>query len=81
MEIQDSAALCFTSLMQTGKDPRRSPRWFKRAEIESRDLLRSLETLQHDMSVSDRDVLDKAKLKVQQIHDDLLTGLMEGKRK
>jgi hypothetical protein len=81
MEIQDSAALCFTSLVKTGKDPRKSPRWFKRAEIESRDLLRSIETLQHDMSYLDRDVLDKAKEKVQQVHDDLLTGLMEGKRK
>jgi len=81
IEIQDSAALCFTSLVQTGKDPRKSPRWFKRAEIQSRDLLRSIETLQHDMSYLDRAVLDKVKEKVQQVHDDLLTGLMEGKRK
>ncbi len=80
-EIRESVDLCFTSLTQTGKDPRKSPRWFKRAEIESRDLLRSIETLQHDMSFDDRAVLDTARQKVQQVHDDLLKGLMEGKRK
>jgi hypothetical protein len=80
-EVQESAELAFTSLVKTGKDPRKSPKWFKRAEIESRDLLRSIETLQHDMSIDDRVILEKAREKVQQVHDDLLTGLMEGKRK
>ena len=81
-EVQESAELAFTSLVKTGKDPRKSPKWFKRAEIESRDLLRSIETLEHDMSLDDRVILEKAKKKVQQVHDDLLTGLMEGgKRK
>ena len=80
-EVQESAELAFTSLVKTGKDPRKSPKWFKRAEIESRDLLRSIETLEHDMSFDDRVILEKAKEKVQQVHDDLLKGLMEGKRK
>ena len=80
-EVQESAELAFTSLVKTGKDPRKSPKWFKRAEIESRDLLRSIETLEHDMSFDDRVILEKAKAKVQRVHDDLLTGLMEGKRK
>ena len=80
-EVQESAELAFASLVKTGKDPRKSPKWFKRAEIESRDLLRSIETLEHDMSFDDRVILEKAKAKVQQVHDDLLTGLMEGKRK
>jgi hypothetical protein len=80
-EVQESAELAFASLVKTGKDPRKSPKWFKRAEIESRDLLRSIETLEHDMSFDDRVILEKAKEKVQQVHDDLLKGLMEGKRK
>ena len=33
------------------------------------------------MNFSDRAAFDKAKAKVQQVHDDLLTGLMEGKKK
>ena len=80
-EVQESAEMAFTSLVKTGKDPRKSPKWFKRAEIETRDLLRSIETLEHDMSFDDRVILEKAKERVQQVHDDLLKGLMEGKRK
>ena len=30
---------------------------------------------------SDRPALDKVKARVQQVHDELLTGLMEGKKK
>ena len=33
------------------------------------------------MSFNDRPMLEKVKAKVQQVHDDLLVGLMEGKRK
>jgi hypothetical protein len=80
-EIQDSVELSYASLVQTKKDPRKSPKWFKRAEIESRDILRSMDTLQHDMSIDDRAMLDKLRETVQRVHDDLLTGLMEGKRK
>jgi hypothetical protein len=80
-EIEESVDLAYASLEKTGKDPRRSPRWFKHAEIESNELLRSIETMEHDMSFEDRSILEKAKQRVQQVHDDLLTGLMGGKRK
>jgi hypothetical protein len=80
-EIQESVELAWDSLESTGKNPRKSPRWFKQAEIETRNLLKKLETLQHDMGFEDRPVLDKVKARVQKVHDDLLTGLMEGKSK
>jgi len=80
-EIQQSVDLAFESLNQTGKNPRSSPRWFKSAEIQTRDLLKRLETFQHDMSFSDRPILDKVKARVQEVHDHLLLGLMEGKHK
>ena len=80
-EIEQSVGLAFTSLVQTGKNPRKSPRWFKQAEVETRQLGRRLEDFQQQMSFSDRTILDKARAKVQQVHDDLLTGLMEGKKK
>ena len=80
-EIQESVELAWDSLESTGKNPRKSPRWFKQAEIETRSLLKKLETLQHDMGFEDRPLLDKAKARLQQVHDDLLTGLMEGKSK
>ena len=81
LEIEESVSLAWDSLESTGKNPRKSPRWFKQAEIETRNLLKKLETLQHDFGFEDRPMLDKAKARLQKVHDDLLTGLMEGKSK
>lgn len=80
-EIEESVDLAYTSLTKTGKDPRRSPKHFKKAEIETRELMKHLEAFENAMSFADRPVLEKVKAKVQQAHDDLLLGLMEGKRK
>ena len=80
-EVQESVALAFDSLEQTHKDPRRSPKWFKYAEMQTRDLLRRIDSFQQEMSFADRAALDKLKEKTQQVHDDLLLGLMEGKKK
>jgi hypothetical protein len=80
-EVQESVELAQTSLTKTGKNPRRSPKWFKRAEIETRELLKRLDAFEHEMGFSDRPILEKVKARVQTIHDELLVGLMEGKRK
>jgi hypothetical protein len=80
-EMRESVDLAHDSLKSTGKDPRRSPKWFKHAEIETRDLLRKVETLQQDLSFQDRAILDDLKTRLQQVHDELLLGLMEGKKK
>jgi hypothetical protein len=81
LEIEDSVSLAWDSLESTGKNPRKSPRWFKQAEIETRDLLKKLDTLQRDLGFEDRPVLDNAKARLQKVHDDLLKGVMEGKGK
>jgi hypothetical protein len=80
-EIQESVGLAYDSLMKTGKNPRNSPKWFKQAEIETRDLLKKLDSFQRDMDYADRPSLDQVKARVQEVHDELLLGLMEGKRK
>lgn len=80
-EFLASVDLASESLKATGKNPRKSPKWFKQAEIATRDLLKKLETLQNDMNFDERPVLDKAKARTQEVHDELLLGLMEGKRK
>ncbi len=81
VEIGESVDLALQSLNSTGKDPRKSPKWFKKAEIETRDLMRKLDAFEQEMSFSERDVLAKVKARVAQVHDELLLGLMEGKRK
>jgi hypothetical protein len=68
------------SLKETAKNPRNHPKYFKRAEIGTRDLLRRMETFQQEMSYADRPTLDALKAYVQQTHDDLLTGLMGEKK-
>ncbi len=80
-ELEESVELADTSLRQTGKVPRNSPKYFKAAEISTRDLLRKLESFQQGMSFDDRPLLEQTKKKVQQVHDGLLVALMEGKHK
>jgi hypothetical protein len=80
-EIQESVDLAYKSLDDTHKNPRKSPKYFKSAELTTRDLLRRLDTFDHDMSYDDRPILKPLKDRVQQVHDDLLVGLMEGKPK
>jgi hypothetical protein len=80
-EIEQSVDLAYQSLQQTGKNPRSSPRYFKSAEQETSQLMRRIEGLQEEMSYTERPMLDKTKARVQQVHDDLLLGLMEGRKK
>ena len=80
-EIEQSVDLAYESLQQTGKNPRSSPRYFKSAEQETSQLTRRIEGLQEEMSYTERPMLDKTKARVQQVHDDLLLGLMEGRKK
>lgn len=80
-EMRQSVDLARDSLKQTGKDPRSHPKYFKQAEIATRDLLRKMETFQQEMSYLDRSLVDGAKTRVQQVHDELLMGLMEGNKK
>ena len=80
-ELQESIEVAYASLESTGKDPRKSPKWFKKAEMQTRDLVRRLSSFRDSMSFDDRAVVDPVQAKVQQVHDELLMGLMEGKRK
>lgn len=79
-EVAQSVGLAYESLNQTGKNPRRSPKHFKYAEIRTRDLLRRLTDFREQMSALDRDDIDKVRAAVQKVHDDLLVGIM-GKKK
>ena len=80
-EIRESVDLAYQSLRDTGKNPRKSPHWFKSAELQTRDLLRRLDTFSLDLGYDDRPILKPVLDRVQQVHDYLLLGLMEGKLK
>src|SRR2546423_1778201 len=68
-EVRESVEIAEQSLKETGKNPRKSPKYFKKAEIETRALLKRIEAFQDEMNVSDRPALDPLRGKVQQVHD------------
>jgi len=80
-ELGQSVSICEDSLKATGKDPIKSPKHFKFAEIKTGDLLRRLEAFSQDMNAADRSMIDKVKETVQDVHDRLLQGVMIGKSK
>ena len=80
-EVGEAVELCEASLKETRKDPIKSPKHFKYAEIKTVDLLRKIEAFSQDMNVDDRAMLEKLKERVQAAHDRLLQGIMMGKKK
>lgn len=79
-EVGESVDLAYQSLVNSGKDPRGS-RYYKRAELDTRQLLRRLDGLRETMSVVDQDVIDPVRMQISDIHDKLLTAIMTKKKK
>ncbi len=77
-EVADSVALAQKSLQETGKQPRKASKHYKRAEIGSRKLLRRLDNFRNEMSYLDRDQIDEVIASVQKIHEELLHAVMGG---
>jgi hypothetical protein len=80
-EVQQSVDLAYQSLSDTGKDPRRDPKFFKRAELRTRELLRRLEGLGETVSVADRSMVEKVRDRVSEVHDSLINGVLTKRKK
>ena len=80
-EVSASVDLAYDALQETHKVPNKNPKYFKKAEIETRELSRSIDDLREQMSVDDRDQIDKVRAVVQKVHESLLEGIMGGKKK
>ena len=80
-EVGEAVDLAFDSLQKTGKEARRDPKFFKRTELSTRQLLRRIEGLAESMSFQDRSLVEKLRERVAAIHDDLLQGIMSKKKK
>jgi hypothetical protein len=76
--LRESVELVLTSLKQTGKRPRKSPREFTRAEIKTRNLQRKLEDFLLKMSVEEREQVEAVRASVQRVHERILKGVLEG---
>jgi len=79
-EVGQSIDLCRQSLEESGKNPRKQPKYFKRAEIAIRKLARRLENFRQDMSVDDRPPVAALMDKAQKLQEDLLHMIMGQKK-
>ena len=79
-EIGDSVQLADESLKKSGKEPRKHPTYFKKAEISTRELARKLESFEAGMSYIDRPLMGGLKEDIQRTHDEILEALMKGRK-
>lgn len=78
-EVRESVNVSLDALENSGKQARKS-KYFKRAEIKVRGLLRRLSSFRDEMSVDDRRPLDDSAARLQEVHDRLLLEIMSKKR-
>jgi hypothetical protein len=78
-ELRDSVNLAYQSLVDSGKSARRSPKFFKKAELKTRELMRRLEGLAQAADSEDRPFVDSVRDRVSKVHDDLIQDIMQKK--
>jgi hypothetical protein len=78
-DVGASVDLAYQSLLDTHKEARRDPKFFKRTELATRQLLRRIESMAESMSFEDRKLAEKVRDRVAAIHDDLLQAIMKKK--
>ena len=79
-EVAEACELAARSLFDTGKNPSRSPKHFKRAELAMRGLIRRLDTFGQEVSFEERPAVGKTRERVHHVHRELLDGIMGIKR-
>jgi hypothetical protein len=78
-ELRDSVDLAYQSLVDSGKSARRNPKFFKRAELKTRELMRRLEGLAQAVDSADRVFVESVRDQVSKVHDDLIQDIMQKK--
>jgi len=79
-EVGEAVNLAYSSLKQTGKEARRDPKFFKRTELATRQMLRRIEGMAESMNFEDRSLTDKLRERVAAIHENLLQDIMAKKK-
>jgi hypothetical protein len=79
-EAGEAVSLSYESLKQTGKEARRDPKFFKRTELATRQMLRRIEGMAEAMNFEDRALVDKLRERVTAIHENLLQDIMAKKK-
>ncbi len=79
-EIRDAVDLCLSSLQETGRPPHKLLKWYKGAELKTRELSRRLEAFALEVGIEDRPAVDKVNQRVQTVHEELLLGALSRKK-
>jgi hypothetical protein len=74
--VGELAQLSLKSLRDSGKRARKQPKYFKRAELKLRSLLRRLDTLEKEVLVDDRPPVAKTKSVLTEVHEQVLQDIM-----
>jgi hypothetical protein len=75
-EIANSVESANKLFKDSGKSARKSPKYFKRAELKTREIARRLDAFGKDVSVDDREAVEKVRARVQAVHDQILAEIM-----
>lgn len=76
-EIKEAVDLALTSLRL--KSPRKATKYYKKAEIMTRDLARRLDAFRIEAGVEDREPIEKLLKHVQEVHEELIQAIMRKK--
>jgi len=79
-DIRAGVELCVESLESSGKNARRNPKYFKKAEIGLRKLNRQLEDLRVALPADDRHLAANLLAYTHQVQEDLLLGIFTKKK-
>lgn len=74
--VEELTRLSLKSLNDTGKHASKKPKYFKRAELKLRSLLRRMSTLSSEVSVEDRARVETAIKTMTEVHEQLLHDIM-----
>lgn len=79
-EVGAAVELCLSSLHDTGKPPYKLLKWYKKAELSSRELTRKLDDFAQEAAFDERPAIQKVNDRVQTAHEELLLGVLSRKK-
>ncbi len=78
-EVRDSVELSYKSLQESGKAARRSPKYFKKADVRLREIARRLDNLEKDVMMDERAEVTALKKRVDEVDEQVVLDIMSKK--
>jgi hypothetical protein len=75
-EVHESVELSYKSLKDSGKVARKSPKYFKRAEMKLRGISKRLDNLEKDLLIDERSQVSALKKRVDELSDQIVLDIM-----